>query len=641
MSDIIKLLPDSVANQIAAGEVIQRPASVIKELVENAIDAGATSIEIVLKDAGRTLIQVIDNGSGMSETDARLAFERHATSKIRNAGDLFALHTMGFRGEALASIAAIAQVELRTRMKDASMGTHLCINASQCESQEPDYCPSGCNFMIKNIFFNVPARRKFLKSNQVELSNIVREFEKLALVNYTTEFKLSNNGNMMYQLMGGDSFKQRIVSIFSKSLSQQLIPIEAETSVVKIYGFVSRPENARKRNYLQYLFVNGRHMRHPYFHKAIIQCFDQLIPADSQPNYFLHFSVDPETIDVNIHPTKSEIKFENEQVIWQILFAAVKETLGKFSAVPTIEFDTEGDIEIPVGNTEDVEMPKIEFDPNYNPFAPQSASAPQQQPTTQRRASAIGGDGFQTQRRVVDSQLNNWDKLYQNFEKKRSDSLEHVVAASALNQMPSTEESHQTSAFQQEKVKFTPSSCTQLRNKYILVPGTNGIMLIDQHRAHIRVLFDSLINAVESKKIESQKVLFQEVIKLSTAQNLILDEVKPEMEKMGFEISFLGDCSWAVNAFPACLKNPDVKEMILDVADSAINGGVSLSKRISEHIALSSARAAAVRYGDRLTPDAMEALVADLFRSKEANYTPDGKKIICTVTFDDINKMFS
>ena len=372
MSDIIKLLPDSVANQIAAGEVIQRPASVIKELVENAIDAGATSIEIVLKDAGRTLIQVIDNGSGMSETDARLAFERHATSKIRNADDLFALHTMGFRGEALASIAAIAQVELRTRMKDAPMGTHLCINASQCESQEPDYCPSGCNFMIKNIFFNVPARRKFLKSNQVELSNIVREFEKLALVNYTTEFKLSNNGNMMYQLMGGDSFKQRIVSIFSKSLSQQLIPIEAETSVVKIYGFVSRPENARKRNYLQYLFVNGRHMRHPYFHKAIIQCFDQLISADSQPNYFLHFSVDPETIDVNIHPTKSEIKFENEQVIWQILFAAVKETLGKFSAVPTIEFDTEGDIEIPVGNTDDVEMPEIEFDPNYNPFAPQS-----------------------------------------------------------------------------------------------------------------------------------------------------------------------------------------------------------------------------------------------------------------------------
>lgn len=639
MSDIIKLLPDSVANQIAAGEVIQRPASVIKELVENAIDAGATSIEIVLKDAGRTLIQVIDNGSGMSETDARLAFERHATSKIRNADDLFALHTMGFRGEALASIAAIAQVELRTRMKGAPMGTHLCINASQCESQEPDYCPEGCNFMIKNIFFNVPARRKFLKSNQVELSNIVREFEKLALVNYTTEFRLSNNGNMMYQLMGGDSFKQRIVSTFSKSLSQQLIPIEADTSIVRINGFVTRPENARKRNYLQYLFVNGRHMRHPYFHKAIMQCFDQLIPADEQPNYFLNFTVDPETIDVNIHPTKSEIKFENEQVIWQILFAAVKETLGKFSAVPSIDFDHEGDIEIPIGNSGDVSMPEIEVDPNYNPFAPQ-ASAPQAAPTTVRRESAIGGGGsYQPQRRVVDSQLNNWDKLYANFEQKRSDSLEHVVTASAIN--TTAVEKPSDTVLDDAPIGTASGSYTQLKNKYILVPSVGSLMLIDQHRAHVRVLFDSLIEAEISKKVESQKVLFQEVINLSTAQNLILDELKPEMEKMGFELSFLGDCSWSVNAIPACLKNLNVKEMILDVVDSAVSGGQSLNKRIAESIALSSARAAAISYGTRLTADAMDRLVADLFRSKEANYTPDGKKIICSISYDDINKMFS
>lgn len=639
MSDIIKLLPDSVANQIAAGEVIQRPASVIKELVENAIDAGATSIEIVLKDAGRTLIQVIDNGSGMSETDARLAFERHATSKIRNADDLFALHTMGFRGEALASIAAIAQVELRTRMKGAPMGTHLCINASQCESQEPDYCPEGCNFMIKNIFFNVPARRKFLKSNQVELSNIVREFEKLALVNYSTEFRLSNNGNMMYQLMGGDSFKQRIVSTFSKSLSQQLIPIEADTSIVRINGFVTRPENARKRNYLQYLFVNGRHMRHPYFHKAIMQCFDQLIPADEQPNYFLNFTVDPETIDVNIHPTKSEIKFENEQVIWQILFAAVKETLGKFSAVPSIDFDHEGDIEIPIGNSGNVSMPEIEVDPNYNPFAPQ-ASAPQAEPTTVRRESAIGGGGsYQPQRRVVDSQLNNWDKLYANFEQKRSDSLEHVVTASAIN--TTTAEKPSDTVLDDAPIGAASGSYTQLKNKYILVPSVGSLMLIDQHRAHVRVLFDSLIEAEISKKVESQKVLFQEVIDLSTAQNLILDELKPEMEKMGFELSFLGDCSWAVNAIPACLKNLNVKEMILDVVDSAVSGGQSLNKRIAETIALSSARAAAISYGTRLTSDAMDRLIADLFRSKEANYTPDGKKIICSISYDDINKMFS
>lgn len=642
MSDIIKLLPDSVANQIAAGEVIQRPASVIKELVENAIDAGATSIEIVLKDAGRTLIQVIDNGSGMSETDARLAFERHATSKIRNAEDLFALHTMGFRGEALASIAAIAQVELRTRMKGAPMGTHLCINASQCESQEPDYCPEGCNFMIKNIFFNVPARRKFLKSNQVELSNIVREFEKLALVNYSTEFRLSNNGNMMYQLMGGDSFKQRIVSTFSKSLSQQLIPIEAETSIVRINGFVTRPENARKRNYLQYFFVNGRHMRHPYFHKAIMQCFDQLIPADEQPNYFLNFTVDPETIDVNIHPTKSEIKFENEQVIWQILFAAVKETLGKFSAVPSIDFDNENDIEIPVGTPDNVSMPEIEVDPNYNPFAPQLSTPKPAAPTVGRRESAIGGSSYQPQRRVVDSQLNNWDKLYANFEQKRSDSLEHVVKASALNNVtPDTPAAVADTVITGMHGATATGTYTQLKNKYILVPSVNALLLIDQHRAHVRVLFDSLIEAEATKKVESQKVLFQEVINLSTAQNLILDGLKPEMEKMGFELSFLGDCSWSVNAIPACLKNLNVKEMILDVVDSAVSGGQSLDKRIADSIALSSARAAAIGYGTRLTAEAMDRLVADLFRSKEANYTPDGKKIICSISYDDINKMFS
>ncbi len=641
MSDIIRLLPDSVANQIAAGEVIQRPASVIKELVENAIDAGATSIEIVLKDAGRTLIQVIDNGSGMSETDARLSFERHATSKIQKADDLFALHTMGFRGEALASIAAIAQVELRTRKADAAMGTHLCISASQCESQEPDFCPAGSNFMIKNIFFNVPARRKFLKSNSVELSNIVREFEKLALVNYQTEFKLSHNGNLMYQLMKGDSFKQRIVSLFAKSLSEQMIPIEAETSVVKIFGFVTRPENARKRNYLQYFFVNGRHMRHPYFHKAIMQCFDQLIPADEQPNYFLHFVVDPNTIDVNIHPTKSEIKFENEQVIWQILFAAVKETLGKFSAVPTIEFDTEGAVEIPVGETGDISMPKIDIDPTYNPFT-QTKSRTSSAASGMRTSAIGGGQSTEPRHRIVDSQLNNWDALYQNFEQKRNESLQHVIASSAIGN-DSAQAPMQTATPNpfQDEMAYSGGAYTQLKNKYILVPGTNGLMLIDQHRAHIRVLFDKLIASTDTNAIESQKVLFQEVIKLSTAQNLILDELKPEMEKMGFELSFLGDCSWAVNAVPACLDNVDVKELILDVVDSAVNGGLTVTKRVSERIALSSARAAAIGYGRKLTASETDSLLASLFKSKEASLTPDGKKIITTLTFDEINKMFS
>jgi DNA mismatch repair protein MutL len=338
MNDIIQLLPDSVANQIAAGEVIQRPASVVKELMENAIDAGATSIQVILKDAGRTLIQVIDNGKGMSMTDARLSFERHATSKIRKAEDLFSLHTMGFRGEALASIAAISQVELRTRREDDEVGTLICISGSAVERQESVSCPVGANFQIKNIFYNVPARRKFLKSNQTELSNIIAEFERVALVNPQVSFSLFNNENELLNLPSAN-LRQRIMNVFGKSLNQQLLSVEVDTSLISVTGYIGLPEAARKKNALQYFFVNGRYMRHPYFHKAVMQSYERLIPSGEMPNYFLYFHVDPANIDVNIHPTKTEIKFENESFIWQILSAAVKEALGKFSAVPSIDFD--------------------------------------------------------------------------------------------------------------------------------------------------------------------------------------------------------------------------------------------------------------------------------------------------------------
>ena len=368
MSDVIRLLPDSVANQIAAGEVIQRPASVIKELVENSVDAGATHIQIILKDAGRTLIQVVDNGCGMSDTDARLAFERHATSKISQAADLFALNTMGFRGEALASIAAIAQVDLRTMRRGESVGTRLIINGSKVESQEPEACQPGSNMMVKNLFFNVPARRKFLKKDSVELSNILREFERLALVNPELEFTLVHNDSVLHQLLRG-SLKQRIGDLFGKSLEKQIIPVETETSIVKVTGFVGLPECARKRNALQYFFVNGRNMRHPYFHKAVMQCYEQLIPSDEQPNYFLNFEVAPDSIDVNIHPTKNEIKFENEQSIWQILVAAIKESLGKFNAVPSINFDAEDMPDIPAFTPDANAQHGIELDLSYNPFA--------------------------------------------------------------------------------------------------------------------------------------------------------------------------------------------------------------------------------------------------------------------------------
>ena len=628
MSDIIKLLPDSVANQIAAGEVIQRPASVIKELVENSIDAGATSINIVLKDAGRTLIQVIDNGSGMSETDARLAFERHSTSKITNADDLFSLHTMGFRGEALASIAAISQVELRTTKQGAQMGTKICINASKFESQEADYCPAGCNMMIKNIFFNVPARRKFLKSNQVELSNIVREFERLALVNYSKEFTLSHNGNVMYQLMAGDTLKSRITSLFSRSLDQQLIPIETETSLVKLTGYVGRPENARKRNALQYLFVNGRHMRHPYFHKAIMACYEQLIPSDEQPNYFLNFYVDPHSIDVNIHPTKNEIKFENEQAIWQIVFASVKEALGKFSAVPSIDFDTEGMIEIPVGDTpgKQLQQPTIEIDPNYNPFAESSSrNSSYGSPAYSRPASKY--------EKLADDNLKNWDALYSNFEKDRGNTVEQQTIESRFN-------SERGNNLNTESEFELNGTFIQAKNKYIITTGINGLMIIDQYRAHVRVLYDKLIESKRNNTIESQRVLFPEVINLSAAQNVIMESLLDKLEEMGFELSFLGDNSWSVNSVPSSLNGLNLKELIYDVIDTDTTGA-NASDKIIEHIALSSAKTAAIQSGQPLSDDDMKSLVSQLLQTKESKYTPDGKLIISVITYDEIAKLFT
>ena len=368
MSDIIQLLPDSVANQIAAGEVIQRPASVIKELVENAVDAGAKRIDVVVVDAGRTMIQVIDDGNGMSETDARLAFERHATSKIRKAGDLFALHTMGFRGEALASIAAVAQVELRTRMADMEVGTQLNISGCKVTGQEPVSCPVGSNFKIENLFFNVPARRKFLKSNATELNNIMTAFERIALVYPDITFTINSNGMELMQLRAA-TLRQRIVDVFGKRLNQDLLPVEVETTMCRVKGFVGKPESAKKKGAHQYFFVNGRYMKHPYFHKAVMNAYERLVAVGMQVPYFIYFDVPAEDIDVNIHPTKTEIKFENEQPIWQILTAAVHDSIGKFCDIPSIDFDTEGQPEIPVYDPSvSLSPPRLQYDSTYNPF---------------------------------------------------------------------------------------------------------------------------------------------------------------------------------------------------------------------------------------------------------------------------------
>lgn len=636
MSDIIKLLPDSVANQIAAGEVIQRPASVIKELVENAIDAGATSIQIVLKDAGRTLIQVIDNGKGMSDTDARLAFERHSTSKISKAEDLFSLQTMGFRGEALASIAAIAQVELRTRAKGAQLGTKIMINASKCESQEPDMCPEGSNFMIKNIFFNVPARRKFLKSNQVELSNIIKEYEKLALVNHHVDFSLSNNDKLLYKFSGG-SFKQRIASLWGAKVDQQLVPLNTDTSLVRITGFVSKPEGARKRNFLQFLFVNGRFMRHPYFHKAIISSYSELIPDDEQPNYFLNFSVDPESIDVNIHPTKTEIKFENELPIWQILAAAVKESLGRFSAVPQIDFDTIDAPEIPAFNDHTVvTAPEDGVDPTYNPFKPQSKS------------SAGGGSSYHPQSAgnfggYSSNPLPDWEKLYQNFEKGKQEGIASITEQDVEDSFSDIGEVKPVNNGVQAEI-ITPdmssAMCMQMKGRYILSPIKSGLMIVDQHRAHVRVLFEQYIKQLDATTISSQRVLFPEVLQLTTSQNIILKELEPEMEKIGFNLAQLSGNDWSINAVPAGMENVNIKDTILQVIDEVSMGGTSITTKVYESIALRVAKSAAIPYGKTMLQEEMDTLLSKLLCLPNPNYTPDGKTIISVLSNDQLEKMF-
>lgn len=627
MSDIIRLLPDSVANQIAAGEVIQRPASVVKELVENAVDAGAKSIEIIVKDAGRTLIQVVDNGCGMSDTDARLAFERHATSKIAAAADLFSLRTMGFRGEALASIAAVARVDLRTMLHDAEIGTRIVINGSQVESQEPEACMPGSNLMVKNLFFNVPARRKFLKKDSVELANIMREFERLALVNPDVEFTLTHNDTVLHKLLRG-SVKQRIVDLFGKALDKQLIPVDTATSIVKISGFVSLPQYARRRNALQYLTVNGRNMRHPYFHKAIMQCYENLLPADEQPNYFLDFKVDPSTIDVNIHPTKSEIKFEDEPAIWQILVAAVKESLGRYNAAEGIDFDREDAPEIPVFAPDATARHSVELDASYNPFT----QTPQQM--------SFGGGSRRND--ALKRAGSDWEKLYEDFNSQAAGSERGGVSASALNAMPADEEPAEAESgglFDASEEIAATFNCIQVKDRYILSPSKSGVMVIDQHRAHVRVLFDRFMEQVSAGRFSSQRLLFPEVVRLSPAQNAVLEIIADTVSALGFDIAYLGDNSWSINGAPALDNSP--LETLLKIIEEETEGGEDAEDAMRRRAALAMARAQAVKYGQSLAPEEMESLISDLFKLPTPNYTPDGQLVVSLVSTEELARMFA
>ena len=601
MPDIIHLLPDSVANQIAAGEVIQRPASVVKELVENSIDAKATRIDVLITGAGKTCIQIVDNGCGMSETDARLAFERHATSKISKASDLFCLHTMGFRGEALPSIAAVSQVELRTKMSEEKLGVCLSIEGSKVVDQQPVACDVGANFMVKNLFFNIPARRRFLKSNQTEFNNIVAEFEKIVLAHPEVRFSLVNNDSVVYDLPSG-TYLQRIADVFGKRMNQQLLHIEVDTSIVRIKGFVGTPESSRKKGAKQFFFVNGRYMRHPYFGRAVMLAYDRLIPPDEQVPYFVYFDIDPSRIDVNIHPTKAEIKFEDEQEVFQILMASVKEAVGKFDVAPQLDFGSSATPdEIPVYDPrkKSVEQPSITLEGGYNPFensAPPRNSAPR-----------------------------NWQKLFDGISSHNEVSQEDIIPDVVEPKNP---------------VLGRSLEHFQYKQRYIMTSVHSGSMVIDQHRAHVRILYERFLKNLSERKCAGERLIFPETVKLTPVESSALAASAGEIIAAGFDISDLGDGSFAINALPAGTETLNATELLKDVL-AETDGKTGIKEEIDKHIALVLARHAAISVGSELGDKEMGGMIDELFATSSPKYTPDGKLVVAIIPQEKIEGLFS
>ncbi len=622
--DVIRLLPDSVANQIAAGEVIQRPASVIKELVENSVDAGAGAIEIVIKDAGKTLIQVVDDGKGMSTTDARMAFERHATSKIRCADDLFTLHTMGFRGEALPSIAAVSELEVSSRRDCDELGTKLIIRASHVDSQEPATAMKGTNIKVKNLFYNFVARRRFLKKDSIELSHIIHEFERLALVNTDVSFKLSSNGVMLHSLPRGP-LKDRITALFGKTVGTNLIPVKTETSLVSIDGFISLPSAARQRGQRQFLFVNGRNMRHPYFHRAILSCYDNLIAKDVQPHYFINFKVAPDRIDVNIHPQKHEIKFEDEQSIWQILTAAVREALGRYGVGTAIDFNTAGAPDIPPlveGQTPpDLRDLTEGIDDGYNPF--------ELARQTKSDARPAGFSHTKTDTR-------GWQDLYASI-----DRAQHPVVPS---RMPDPEPTPMPEPSLMPEEAATPANAgaplVQLRSKYIVTETRGGILLIDQHRAHVNLLYNALLAESRKGAVASQALIFNEPLNLEPDEQVMLDSSIDLIERIGFRIGKDADGRSTLDGVPGTLGAKNPVEVLHNILADLSESGIDVEADAMQRVLLTMARSAAMTAGRQLTVPEMEHILSSLFRLPSPGYTPDGLTVIYRLTDERLAGFF-
>jgi len=594
--DIINILPDSVANQIAAGEVVDRPAGAVKELLENSMDAGATQIDLVVKDAGRTLIQVVDNGSGMSESDARLCFERHATSKIHRADDLFAIHTMGFRGEALASIAAIAQVELRTRQTGADIGTQVVIEGAQIVSQEPAACPTGTTMTVKNLFFNVPARRSFLKKDTVELSHIEETFRRITLIHHDIGFSLTHNGKKLYDLTAG-SMLQRICGLFGQPMKERLYAVEEETDIVKIRGFASRPEYSRKTRGEQYLFVNGRFIKHPALSSAVEKAYTDLLPEHCYPSYFIGLHVDPSRIDVNIHPSKTEVKFVDDHALFAILRSAVKRAIGQFSLATELSFDTPEEFNIgpaPAGYVPP--EPKISYNTGYNP---------------------VRATGSQTHMRMESPE---WPK--------REERTEHPWLTVEADETEETPPTPPTPAVQ-------TSACMQLQGRYIATPLSSGLALIDQQRAHERILYDKFMGSQQAA-IGSQTLLFPVQCRFSAADAELFNELIPDLKGYGFVIDAMGGCTFVVSATPAGVNESAIQELFDQMLTD--HKGASMQKHVSRSQCLcaSLARQMAIKPGQQLTQEEMQQLVAELFACPLAEMSPSGKRTITIVKPEEL-----
>ena len=604
MPDIIQILPDSVANQIAAGEVIQRPASVVKELVENAVDSGASQVKVIVKDAGKTLVQVIDNGSGMSDTDARLAFERHATSKIRKADDLFAIETFGFRGEALASIAAIAQVELRTRRKQDEVGTKICINGTDFESQEAVSCQVGSIFSVKNLFYNVPARRRFLKADASEFRHVLDEFHRVSLAHPEIAFSLTHNDSEVYNLPQS-TFKQRIVNLFGKNLTTELLPLQVETTVITAEGFIGKPENARKKSGLQFFFVNQRFMRHPFLYRTLVNSYQNLLQPDANPSYFINFKTDPKFIDVNIHPTKTEIKFEDERTVSQILAAAIRQTLGKTNMIPSIDFDNEPLFDIPpLRKGQDVIEPEIKVDYNFNPFEAEKTTSGRSFPEHKKNVG-----GWQDLYKVVEPQEEKEEKLF-----------------------PDTVETR--------KEEVQTRQIMQMKGRYILVPVKSGMMIVDQRRAHERILYDDFKAALEEHGAVTEKLMYPKNIELNVQDSALMLELLPDLKQIGFDIDEFGKNSFVIHGIPSGLKGMEPEQLL----ESFIASYQSLqnlpSENQHERTLAALVEINAIPYGKNMEKEEMQHLVDRLFGSTNPSYSPSGKIIFSIISTDEIEKKF-